>query len=224
MSEKFRKNVVNFMTTILRLDSSSRTDGSKSRQLGDYFEKVWLSRYPADQVIKRDLIANPINHISDVTIAGFYTPPEQFTDELREATALSDELIKELFSADVLLLTVPMYNFSVPSALKAWIDHIVRIGHTFSYDGTNFAGLVTGKRVYIVSAYGAGGYLKNGPMSAYDFMGPYLTLLFNFLGIENIQIFGAEATTADEETVKANVLAAQQEIDQALAGAAVLAS
>jgi FMN-dependent NADH-azoreductase len=200
------------MKTVLRIDASSRSNGSQSRVLGDYFESVWLNRNPGDRVLRRDLAIDAAPHISSQTIAGFYTPAEQLTHELRNATAQSDLLIEELRSADVLLLTTPMYNFSVPSALKAWIDQIVRIGHTFSYDGKSFAGLVTGKRAYVICAYGAGGYLGNGPLAAYDFLKPYLMLLLNFLGIQEVKFFSVEATTQDETTVALNINKAKAEI------------
>lgn len=201
------------MSTILRIDSSSRISNSKSRELGDYFEKRWLGTNQNDRVVRRDIAADPIQHICDETISGYFTAPEQLTDELREATALSDELIGELQDADILLLTVPLYNFSVPSALKAWIDQIVRIGRTFSYDGVNFSGLLTGKHAYIVYAYGAAGYVNQGPMAAYDFLTPYLTFLFGFLGFQKVEFLGIEGTTADNEIVTSNMISAKKRID-----------
>jgi FMN-dependent NADH-azoreductase len=207
------------MKTLLRIDASSRLNDSQSRTLGDYFESVWLNRHPGDRIVRRDLASDALPHISDQTIAGFYTPAEQLNRELRTATTLSDRLIGELRSADILLLTTPMYNFSVPSALKAWIDQIVRIGHTFSFDGKSFAGLVTGKHAYVICAYGAGGYLGNGPLAAYDFLKPYLTLLLNFLGIQDIEFLGVEATTMDEATVAENLRQARQEIVEVISAA-----
>lgn len=204
------------MKTILRIDASSRTSGSQSRALGDYFEHTWVKRSPGDRIVRRDVAENPIPHIANQTITGFYTAEEKFTGELRSATALSDRLIGELREADVLLLTVPIYNFSIPSALKAWIDHIVRIGHTFAYDGKNFTGLVTGKRAYVVCAYGAGGYLGNGPLAGYDFLKPYLTLLLSFLGIQDIRFFAVEGTTMDEVTVSENIDKAKREMASAI--------
>lgn len=205
------------MSTLLRIDSSSRTTASHSRALGDYFEKTWHARNPNDRVVRRDLVSEPIPHIVDQTILGYYTPTAQLTPELRAATALSDRLIAELQSADALLLTVPMYNFSVPSALKAWIDQIVRIGHTFSYDGKNFAGLVKIKRAYVLCAYGAAGYTDGGPFSAYNFLEPYLKSLLGFLGILEVQFFAVQATTADPATVATNLEVAQRKIDITIA-------
>jgi FMN-dependent NADH-azoreductase len=97
-------------------------------------ESEWIARNPNGAIVRRDLAACPVRHITDLTIAGFYTPVEQHSPEIRRDIALSDTLIAELTAASALLITVPMYNFSIPSALKAWIDHIVRINRTFSYD------------------------------------------------------------------------------------------
>jgi FMN-dependent NADH-azoreductase len=207
------------MTMILRVDASSRATGSVSRGLGDYFERAWLDRNPGDRVIRRDVVTDPIGHIAEQTIAGFYTPAELFTDDLRAATALSDRLIAELQSAEVLLLTVPMYNFSVPSALKAWIDHIVRIGHTFVYDGSSFSGLVRSREAYVVSAYGAGGYDDGERYSAADFLTPYLRFMLQFLGIQDVHFFAVEDTTGDPFALAASIARAKRQIDACVAGA-----
>lgn len=204
------------MKTILRIDSSSRTTASHSRALGDYFENAWQKRYPGTAVVRRDLVTEPLPHIAEQTIAGYYTPEEQLTPDLRAATALSDCLIAELQSAGILLLTVPMYNFSIPSALKAWIDQIVRIGYTFSYDGKNFGGLVKVKQAYVMCAYGAGGYTDGGPFSSFNFLEPYLKSLLGFLGIPEVQFFSVQATTADPTTVATNIDMAKRKIDGAI--------
>jgi FMN-dependent NADH-azoreductase len=197
------------MATLLRIDSSSRSAGSHSRNLGDTLEAHWLGRYPGSTIVRRDLAANPVRHITDLTITGFYTPVDQHSPDIQMDVALSDALIAELMAADALLVTAPMYNFSIPSALKAWIDHIVRINHTFSYDGTAFTGLVTGKPVYLACAYGAGGY-NAGPLAAYDLLKNYLSLLFRFLGFSEVHFVAVEATTADPQTVADNLASARQ--------------
>ena len=199
------------MTTLLRIDASSRQTGSHSRTLGDSFEAEWLSHNPGATIVRRDLVAEPLPHIADTTIAGFYTPPEAMTADLRHATALSDTLIAELKSADLLLITTPMYNFTVPSALKAWVDQIVRIGHTFSYDGKSFTGLVTGKRAVVACAYGAAGYGDANALGSYDLLKSYLQLLLGFLGFTDVKFVSTEATTADDATVRSNSERAQGE-------------
>lgn len=207
------------MSRVLRIDASSRIDGSVSRDLANAFISKWLEHNPNDQVMVRDLVAAPIPHIADVTIKGYYTPTDQMDAPLRAATALSDLLIHELRAADVLVMSVPMYNFSVPSALKAWIDQIIRIGQTFSYDGKGFNGLLLGKRAYVMIAYGAAGYLDGGPFGGADFVQPYLKFLLNFLGITDVTFIPVEATTADPAIVAANVARARALIDIAVAAA-----
>ena len=198
------------MPTLLRIDSSSRRDGSHSRALGNAFEAAWSSRFPDATIIRRDLAANPIAHIHEATIAGFYAPAEKLDASLRGALALSDRLIDEVNAADTILIATPMYNFTVPSALKSWIDQIVRINRTFSYDGTNFTGLVKTKRVVVVTAFGAGGY--SGALAGADFVTPYLKFLFGFLGVADVTVIPAEATTADVATVASNIDRAKAEI------------
>ena len=196
------------MTTLLRIDSSARSDASHSRQLGYAFEARWLADNPHGRIARRDLAREPVAQITETTIAGFYTPPAEMTDALRAATALSDLLIAELESADALLITAPIYNFGPPAALKAWIDQIVRVGRTFSYDGRTFTGLVTGKPAYVALAYGAAGYGNAGPLEAFDLLKPYLQLLLGFLGFTDVTFAAVEATT-DPERVEAEAAAAQ---------------
>ncbi|EFL90917.1 FMN-dependent NADH-azoreductase [Ahrensia sp. R2A130] len=198
------------MTRILRIDSSSRPsspsagnggEGSFSRNLADNLIEHLSAKHPESEIVVRDLVTNPVPHIANETISGYYTRPEAMTDALRGATALSDELIAEVKDADVIVLSVPLYNFSIPSALKAWIDHVVRIGHTFSYEDGQFAGLVEDKPIYVCFSYGAGGYGQNGPLQAYDHMKPYLMMVLKFIGLASIETFAIEATTADTATV-----------------------
>ncbi|MFQ6548309.1 FMN-dependent NADH-azoreductase [Aestuariibius sp. 2305UL40-4] len=185
------------MPHLLRIDASTRTDGSFSRTLGDRAEARWRAANPGGTVTTRTITDGSIPPIAQDTITGFYTPPEAITDDLRAATALSDTLIAELQQADTLLLTTPIYNFTVPAALKAWIDQIVRIGHTFAYEDGSFRGLVQTRRAIVACAYGAEGYLNDGPLAGADFLAPYLKFLLGFLGIEDIQIVGIEGTTGD---------------------------
>lgn len=204
------------MQHILRLDASARTSDSNSRALGDYVEQQWHARQPDGRITRRDLAREPIEQIRQETIAGFYTPPEALTPELRAATALSDQLIGELQAADTLLITTPMYNFGVPAALKAWIDQIVRIGHTFSYDGSNFGGLVKADTAIICAAYGASGYEAGGGFRAANFVEPYLAFLLGFLGVKQVHFISVQATTADADTVAAGLASARADADRLL--------
>ncbi|MGH1351454.1 MAG: FMN-dependent NADH-azoreductase [Methyloligellaceae bacterium] len=212
------------MTSLLRIDASSRQQDSHSRSLGDYFQKRWLEKYPEkngwlsakrkSNLVYRDLLSPPIGHIAQSTITGFYTPPEAMTSDLSAATALSDQLIDELQKADTLLITTPIYNFSVPSSLKAWIDQIVRIGHTFSFDGQSFGGLVKVRQACVICAYGASGYLEGGDFRGANFLELYLAFILDFLGIKDVRFISAESLTGDEATVQTALEKARTDIDQ----------
>jgi FMN-dependent NADH-azoreductase len=185
------------MTTLLRIDASARTQGSHSRDLAEVFQSRWLAAHPGGRVILRDLVADPVPHIHATTITGYYTPKEQHDASLRQATALSDTLIAELLAADALLLSTPMYNFSMPSALKAYVDQIMRIGHTFGYDpARGLYGMVADKPAYVITAAGLG--YGPGPLHGYDFLTPYLRLVLNFLGITRVEFVSLEGTTLSE--------------------------
>ncbi|NVD26803.1 NAD(P)H-dependent oxidoreductase [Parasphingorhabdus flavimaris] len=193
------------MKNLLRVDSSARTEASHSRALGDYLLECAQAYSKGLTVRTRDLVAEPVEQIHQSTIAGFYTPEDQMTDELRAATALSDKLIAEVQWADTILITAPMYNFSAPSALKAWIDQVVRINRTFSYEDGKFSGLVGVNKAYVCCAYGAGRYGEGGDFAAANFLEPYLRFVLEFLGIEQVKFFSAELLTADEATVQAAI-------------------
>jgi FMN-dependent NADH-azoreductase len=202
---------------LLRIDASARQQGSTSRVLADAFEQAWLARHPGGQVCRRDLAVQALPHIDARTIEGFYAAPEAMDATLREATALSDALIAELKSCQTLLIAAPIYNFSLPSALKAWIDQVVRIGHTFAFDGQQFSGLVTQPRAVLALAYGAAGY--QGPLMAMDHLKPYLRQLLGFLGMQSIEVLSAEGTTTDPAAAQAAVAGAMDKIPVLLTAA-----
>ncbi|WP_428641893.1 FMN-dependent NADH-azoreductase [Roseibium sp.] len=199
------------MTLLLRINSSSRQSGSHSAAVADQFEASFRQKHPGCRVVTRNVADGSIPIISQATIEGFYTAPEAMSSELVEATALSDRLISELQEADTLLIAAPIYNFSVPAALKAWIDQIVRLGHTFSYDAGAFQGLAKTRRAVVICTFGAEGYLEGQPFAAANFVQPYLRFLLSFLGIEDIRFISVQGTTADPETVARNIEAAKQE-------------
>ncbi len=200
------------MARLLRIDASARLHGSHSREIADYFQTRWLQQHPDDEVVARNLLRDPVPHIEDATISGFYTPASEHDAGLKTATALSDQLIEELMSSDLLLISTPMYNFSLPSVLKAWVDQIVRIGYTFNFDpDTGFTGLVQGKRAVVVTATGA--VFSNPAMSAFNYLDPYLRTLLGFLGITDSHFVSVEGTTTDEAAMENSKRAAREAID-----------
>lgn len=138
-------------------------------------------------------------------------------DSLRAATHLSDSLIAELHAADTLLLAVPIYNFTIPASLKCWIDQVVRIGQTFTYEAGSFKGQTKTRRAVEICAYGSQGYLPGEPFEQANFLEPYLRFLFSFLGIAEVEIISVKATTADPKTVAAHMAQAMADLTEVFA-------
>ncbi len=202
------------MTYILRLDTSPRGINSISRRLADKVQDHLLSLTPSLALRVRDLSSAELPHISEDTISGFYAEPQAMTDKLQAATALSDELIAELNGANSLIISAPIYNFGVPSSLKAWIDQIVRINQTFSFDGHSFTGLVPFNKAVLVLSYGANGYTNNGDLASMDFLGPYLISLLQFLGIDDVRTIQIEGTTGDPDLLNDAMLQASNSVSR----------
>ena len=190
------------MSYILQIDSSPRQEDSHSKTLADEIVKNLMIKHNDLAIKTRSLNASPLPHISNETIEGFYTPVADMTSKLSEATQLSDMLIKELSLARIVVISAPIYNFSTPSCLKAWIDQIVRINHTFSFDDSGFQGLLPVRDAYLALAYGASGYAPGEAFSEMNFLEPYLISLLGFLGIKNVHVFRVQGTTGDTQSVE----------------------
>lgn len=167
------------MSNILVLNSSVSGEASVSRLLVADAVTELTQRDPSAKLVFRDLAANPVPHLTPETVAGVRsqatTPAEQL------ARALSDELIAELRAADTIVIGAPMYNFSIPTTLRSWFDHVLRAGETFSYSEAGPKGLLSGKKVVVVEA--RGGLYSEGPAQATDFQEPYLRQLLGFIGL-----------------------------------------
>ncbi|MBP1207798.1 FMN-dependent NADH-azoreductase [Duganella sp. 1411] len=202
------------MATVLHINSSVRHTGSLSRQLGAEFIAKWQQAHPSDTIVTRDLAANPVPHLTEQLIGAFFTPPEQRNADQAHTIKLSDTLVDELLAADTIVLGAPMYNFSVTSGLKAWIDHIARVGRTFSYGANGPQGLVTGKKVYVVIA--SGGVYSEGPAAGYDHLTTYLRAALGFLGMTDVTFIVAEGVSRGEEAAAAAIAKGRSEIDAIL--------
>ncbi|MGV3508912.1 MAG: FMN-dependent NADH-azoreductase [Sphingobacteriaceae bacterium] len=183
------------MKTLLRIDSSARIEGSYSRTIADHFEYLWKQANPTGKIVYRDLAKQHLPHIDNATIQGFYSKPGQLSNAA--ATALSDELVAELLSADEIVISSPLYNFNIPSNLKAYIDQVTRINRTFKIaeDGA-YSGLLSGKKAYLFST--KGGVYKNTDYEQMDIQDDYLKTILNFIGIEDIHLFSLEGV-ADQQ-------------------------
>ncbi|MYM76224.1 FMN-dependent NADH-azoreductase [Duganella sp. FT134W] len=192
------------MANILHIDSSVRSTGSLTRQLGGEYIAKLKAANPAATVVTRDLAANPLPHLTEQVIGAYFTPAEQRNAEQAAAIKTSDALVDELLAADTIVIGAPMYNFSVTSGLKAWIDHVARAGRTFQYGANGIQGLVTGKKVVVFVA--SGGVYSEGPAAAYDHITTYLRAVLGFLGLTDVTFIVAEGVAMGEEAV-ANALA-----------------
>jgi FMN-dependent NADH-azoreductase len=196
---------------ILRLDASANPGDSSSRKLGDYLVRQLEQGNPATETRERDLNTD-LSFIDSSWIAANFTPSDEREAEQSARLAFSDELIAELKWAEHIVLTTPMYNFGVPATLKAWIDLVCRAGVTFRY-GTNGAeGLLKGKRVDIVIT--TGGAPLDSPV---DFVSGYLRQVFDFIGIEDINIIGADQMNVDGDASFAKAISQIEQTYPAIA-------
>ena len=178
------------MKNILLIQSSPRGSESYSRKVARSVVSDLEERHPGANVVVRDLAQNPPPHVGEAFVGGISTGPEQRTPEQTRALALSDVLIDELMAADIIVLAVPMHNFGPPSTLKAWIDHVVRVGRTFSYSQKGPEGLLKGKRTILVLA--RGGVYSDGPAKPFDFQEPYLRTILSFIGLTDVEVVPVE--------------------------------
>lgn len=182
------------MATLLKIDVSPRGDHSISRKLGTAFQEQWQKAHAGGTVIARDLAKTDMPFVDMPWILGAYSPEEARNEEQRKALELGDLLIGELEQADEYLITTPMYNFAVPAALKAWIDHVVRVGKTFRTTETGgYEGLLHAKKATVIVA-SAGSYEAGTPAETYDSESPYLKQLLGFLGVTDVTVIKAGGT------------------------------
>lgn len=175
------------MTTILKISSSIYSENGQSSQLGNQFIQALRERDPDTRVIERDLAREPIPHLDAARFQAFLTRPEERTPEQQAVAGFSDALIDEVRSADVLVLGVPMYNYGIPTQLKAWFDHIARAGVTFKYTEQGAVGQLTGKKAYVFATRG-GAYAG----TAADHLAPHVRQFLGLLGIKDVEFVYAE--------------------------------
>ena len=186
------------MTHILLIQSSSNLASSVSRDLSESYVKDYRAAHPDATVTTRDLVSSPIPHLGVDLLGGFFGKPEALTEAQKTALALSNTLLDEMMAASLIVIGVPMYNFSIPSALKAWIDHVVRAGRTFHYTAEGPRGLVVDKKAVLFLA--AGGVYSDGPYKPYDFQETYLRAILGFIGVTDVTVVRAEGLALGEES------------------------
>jgi FMN-dependent NADH-azoreductase len=205
------------MKTLLKIQSSLLGSNGQSSRLADDFIATWLRNHPAGRVITRDLANDPIPHLTAARFESFGSKPEERTAEQQAVVDFSDALIAELRAADTIVLAVPMYNFSVPSTLRAYFDHIARAGVTFRYTSAGPEGLLAGKQAYIFVTR-AGIYPE-----ALDTQTAYLRQFLGFIGIKDVKFVYAEGLAYGDEAREISVQAARQTIAKLLTQDAIAA-
>lgn len=175
---------------ILHLISSPRGEASASIKLGRDIAEKLKAAHPGGTITEHNLTLAAYPHLEEVHFQSFFTPAEARTPEQAAAVVNSDAAIDELLAADAIVIGVPMYNFTIHSSLKTWIDHVARSGKTFGYSANGPEGLVKNKKVYL--AITTGGVYSEGPMQSFDFTEDYLRTVLGFLGMTDIVTYRAE--------------------------------
>lgn len=197
------------MKTLLQLNTSLFSTGGQSSQLADRFVAAWQGNHPDATVVVRDLARDPLPHLDAERFLSFIAKPEDRTPEQQSLVAESDALIDEIKRADVLVLGLPMYNFGVPSTLKAYFDHIARAGVTFRYTANGPEGLLAGKKAYIFAA--RGGLYAGTPR---DSQTAYVRDFLAFIGISDVEFVYAEGLNMGETGKEAALAGARERLEQ----------
>lgn len=196
---------------ILHISSSIFGDNGKSSELAQHFLEQMSARHPDASVTVRDLAKDPVPHLDAETFQANITAADERSEAQQQRAQLGDTLVEELMNTDVLVLSVPMYNFGIPSTLKAWIDQIARAGTTFRYTANGPEGLVLGKKAYVLGA--RGGAYAGTPL---DTQTPYLRTVLGFIGITDVEFVFAEKLNMNPEQAPAILAEAKQQIDKLL--------
>ncbi|MEE1963146.1 FMN-dependent NADH-azoreductase [Allomuricauda taeanensis] len=195
---------------ILHIKSSINGTHSYSTKLGCALVDKLRAQYPDAHVVTKDLVEEDFPHLVGETLVSFFVPKEELTTEQKTLLHVSDKAIEEVMEADILIIDAPMYNFGIPSHLKAWLDQISRAGITFEYGTNGPKGLILNTKAYIAMA--SGGVYSDGPAQQMDFVAPYLKTILGFLGITDVEVLRAEGT-AMAETKEASIEMALGQIE-----------
>ena len=199
------------MNSLLLVTSSLFGEASQSRQIAREFVDTWVRNHPGTRVVGRDLSPESIPHLSQATLGAVMTPAESRTTAQRDVAAFADALIEEVEAADTIVLAAPMYNFTIPSTLKAWLDHVARAGRTFRYTANGPEGLLKGKKVFVVTGRG-GVYSGDSPAKALDFQEPYLRAILGFIGLTDVSFVHVEGLNLGKDLADSGRARARQAI------------
>ena len=200
------------MTRVLLLDSSARAPRSLSRRLTREFHDLGRARRPGDPIVRRDLARHPPPHVTEDWIAAAFAAPEERSPAQRRVLEASDLLIDEVLVADVIAIGTPMYNYGMPSTLKAWVDQVVRVGRTFSFDLARgdepIEPIQTGKSLVVLTSSGEGGLGPDGPNAGLNHLDGHLSTALRLIGISHRHTVRIEYQEFDDERHARSVEAA----------------
>lgn len=197
------------MTTILQINASLFSEGGQSTQLADTLVSTLRARHPDSKLVVRDVAREPIPHLDATRAGAFFTPADKRSAEQQAIIAESDALIEELKSADFVVLGLPMYNFGLPSQLKAYFDHLARAGVTFRYTANGPEGLIGDRKFYALAA--RGGLYQGTPR---DTQSGYVRDFLNFIGIRDIEFVYAEGLNISPEQKQTSLAQARAQIER----------
>lgn len=200
------------MNTLLHINASIFSEDGQSSQLSQEFVTEWLRQHPSGRVIKRDLVAAALPHLDAERFLALISKPEERTERQAQIVAESDALISEIQQADVVVMGLPMYNFTLPTQLKSYFDHIARAGVTFKYTETGPVGLLTNKRVVIFAT--RGGFYAGTPA---DTQTGLVKTLFGFLGVTDVEFVYVEGISVSAEKKAEAIASAKAKIPSLVA-------
>ena len=204
------------MKKILVLNSSLRTLNSHSRKLTEVFIDHWKNNHANSAIVYRELGNGSVSHISESWVNATHKPEAERSEEEIEILKMSTNYIAELRQADVIVMGVPMYNWSIPSALKAYIDQIFRYNETFTVDPANtenpYVGLLENKTLFLMLSRGSAGYEKGEPNEHLNFQSNYLKTVFKIMGINNIHIVAVDGVSFDQDVLKKTIVNSHQNV------------
>jgi len=195
------------MSTLLKINASLFSANGQSSQLAERFAAAWQASHPGSRIVERDLAANPVPHLDGARFMAFLAKPEERSAEQQAVVDFSDALIAELRAADVIVIGLPMYNFGIPSQLKAYFDHLARAGVSFRYTAAGPEGLITGKKAYILAA--RGGVYAGTPK---DSQTAYVRDFLGFIGMTDVEFIYAEGLNMGDESKHTALAQAHQAI------------
>ncbi|ALS96869.1 FMN-dependent NADH-azoreductase [Lacimicrobium alkaliphilum] len=205
------------MPRLLMINSSGRHTRSVTRSLTRQFAERWLAAHPAGELTERDVTLQPPTVVNEAWIASAFAPPQDRSPVAQAVLSESELLLTEIEEADALVLGVPMYNFGLPSQLKAYFDQIIRVNRSFGFDPqapNPYQPLLTDKPVTIIVSVGDGDLLPGGPLSQLNFLEPHLTTMLNFIGLNSIEFVRVGYEEFQDGRLKRALKSAEQAIAQ----------